>query len=125
MKKYLLLLVPFFLSGCPIGDKINLHSAQAEVMNGKLCIFIDQKDIVKNENILNVRIWKGGENKYVYDKSYAMNPIPLEAGKCVPGISDFDFVPGVTYSIIVETPLYPYETNFVFVKNGDEIRLER
>lgn len=125
MKKYLPVLIPFFLSGCPMGDKINRHPAQADVVNGKLCVFVDHKDIVKKENILNVRVWKGGENKYVYDKSYAMNPIPLEAGKCIPGIGDFDFIPGATYSVIVETPLHPYETNFVFVKDGDKVRLER
>ncbi len=125
MKKHLLLFVPLFLSGCPMGDRINQHPAQAEVINGKLCVFVNQKDVVKNENILNVRIWKGGDNKYVYDKSYAMNPIPLEAGKCIPEISDFNFVSGAIYSITVQTPLNPYKTKFIFNKDGDEVRLEK
>lgn len=116
MKKCLFIIIPVLLSGCPMGDKINRHPAQSKIMNGKVCIFVDQKDIVKNENILRVQIWKVGGEDYVYEKSYAASPVPLEAGKCIPEIDEFDFVPGTDYTVTVQTPLNPYET---------EVKLER
>lgn len=79
MRKYLFLLLPLFISGCPTGDRFNLYQVQSKIVDGKVCVFFNENDIVKNESILNIAIWKQGGDDYVYEKSYAYSPITLEA----------------------------------------------
>lgn len=95
MSKYLLLLFPLFLSGCPMGDRFNFYPAQSKIVDGKVCIFFDDNEIVRSESILKIAIWKQGGDDYVYEKkSHAYNALTLETGKCVPGISELNFIPG-------------------------------
>lgn len=42
-----------------------------------------------------------------------------EPGKCVPGVDEYDFIPGEGYSVIVRTPLHPYEAGFIVWKWGE------
>jgi len=124
MKKFLLLFIPLFISGCPMGDKVNLRPAKATTVGSKICVFVDKNDMEREESILKVAIWKYGNDNYVYEKSHANTPIALEPGKCVPGIDEYDFIPGEGYSIIVSTPLHPYEAGFIVWKQGEEVMLE-
>ena len=124
MKKLLLLFIPLFISGCPMGDKVNLHPAKATAAGSKICIFVDKNDMEREESILKVAIWKYGNDNYVYEKSYANTPVELEPGKCVPGVDEYDFLPGEGYSVIVNTPLHPYEARFIVWKRGGEVMLE-
>lgn len=124
MKKLLLLFIPLFISGCPMGDKVNLRPAKATTVGSKICVFVDKNDMEKEESILTVAIWKYGNDNYVYEQSYANTPIALEPGKCVPGIDEYDFIPGEGYSVIVSTPLHPYEAGFIVWKRGEEVMLE-
>ncbi|HEJ8031170.1 TPA: putative T6SS immunity periplasmic lipoprotein [Serratia marcescens] len=105
MSKYLLLLFPVFLSDCPMGDRFNLYPAQSKIVDGKVCVFFDDNEIVSSEAILKIAIWKQGDDDYVYEKSYAYSSLTLEAGKCVPGIDEFNFLPGEGYTVVVKTPL--------------------
>lgn len=113
MIKYLFLLLPFFISDCPMGDRFNLYQVKSKIVGGKVCVFFNERDIVKNESILSIAIWKQGGDTYVYEKSYAYSPITLEANKCVPGIGEFNFIAGEGYSVLVRTPLNSYRTSFV------------
>lgn len=124
MKKLLLLFIPLFISGCPMGDKVNLRPAKATAVGSKICVFVDRNDMEREETILKVAIWQYGNDNYVYEKSYANTPVALEPGKCVPGIGEYDFIPGEGYSVIVSTPLHPYEARFVVWKRGEEVMLE-
>ncbi|MFA1589957.1 putative T6SS immunity periplasmic lipoprotein [Serratia nevei] len=112
MRKYLFLLFPLFISGCPTGDRFNLYQAQSKIVDGNVCVFFNESDIVKNESILNIAIWKQGSDDYVYEKSYAYNPVTLEANKCVPGIGEFNFIAGEGYTVLVRTPLNSYRSSF-------------
>ncbi len=113
MSKYLLLLFPLFLSGCPMGDRFNLYPAQSKIVDGKVCVFFDDNEIVRSESILKIAIWKQGGDDYVYEKSYGYSALTLETGKCVPGISEFNFIPGEGYTVLVRTPLNSYRTSFI------------
>ncbi|QJW57850.1 hypothetical protein HL670_04772 [Serratia plymuthica] len=124
MGKYFLLVFPFFISGCPTGDKVNLHPAKTTVIGNKICVFVDKNDMVREESILKVGIWRYGNDNYVYEKSYANAPIALEPEICVPGIDEYNFIPGEGYSVIVSTPLHPYEARFIVWKKGQEIMLK-
>lgn len=124
MKKFLLLFIPLFISGCPMGDKVNLRPAKATAVGSKICVFVDKNDMEREESILKVVIWKYGNDNYVYEKSYANTPVALEPGKCVPGVDEYDFIPGEGYSVIVSTPLHPYEAGFIVWKQGEEVMLE-
>ncbi|KLE39935.1 hypothetical protein ABA78_03015 [Serratia sp. TEL] len=124
MKKLLLLFIPLFISGCPMGDKVNLRPAKATAVGSKICVFVDKNDMEREESILKVAIWKYGNDNYAYEKSYANTPIALEPGKCVPGIDEYDFIPGEGYSVIVSTPLHPYEARFIVWKRGEEVMLK-
>ncbi|EMH4136189.1 putative T6SS immunity periplasmic lipoprotein [Serratia nevei] len=123
MKKFLLLFIPLFISGCP-GDKVNLRPAKATPVGSKICVFVDKNDMEREESILKVAIWKYGNDDYVYEKSYANTPVALEPGRCVPGVDEYDFIPGEGYSVIVNTPLYPYEARFIVWKRGEEVMLK-
>ncbi|MGQ5845959.1 putative T6SS immunity periplasmic lipoprotein [Serratia sp. IR-2025] len=123
MRKYLFLLFPLFISGCPTGDRFNLYQAQSKIVDGKVCVFFNESDIVKNESILNIAIWKQGSDDYVYEKSYAYNPVTLEANKCVPGIGEFNFIAGEGYTVLVRTPLKSYRTSFVLMEKGENMML--
>ncbi|MBX9331206.1 putative T6SS immunity periplasmic lipoprotein [Serratia sp. IR-2025] len=123
MRKYLFLLFPLFISGCPTGDRFNLYQAQSKIVDGKVCVFFNESDIVKNESILNIAIWKQGSDDYVYEKSYAYNPVTLEANKCVPGIGEFNFIAGEGYTVLVRTPLNSYRSSFVVMKKGENMML--
>ena|GEM_PF-648181 len=124
MSKYLFLLLPLFISGCPAGDRFNLYQVQSKIVDGKVCVFFNESDIVKNESILNIAIWKQGGDDYVYEKSYAYSPVTLEANKCVPGIGEFSFITGERYTVLVRTPLNSYQTSFVVWKKGGSILVE-
>ncbi len=124
MRKYLFLFLPFFISGCPTGDRFNLYQVQSKIVDGKVCVFFNERDIVKNESILNIAIWKQGEDDYVYEKSYAYRPITLEANKCVPGIGEFNFIAGEGYTVLVRTPLNSYRTEFSLWKKGEGLVLK-
>lgn len=124
MRKYLFLLLPLFISVCPTGDRFNLYQAQSQIVDGKVCVFFNESDIVKNESILNIAIWKQGGDTYVYEKSYAYSPITLEANKCVPGICEFSFIAGEGYTVLVRTPLNSYRTSFIVQKIGREVMLK-
>ncbi|MGQ8774884.1 putative T6SS immunity periplasmic lipoprotein [Serratia sp. NA_112.1] len=124
MSKYLLLLLPLFLSGCPMGDRFNLYPAQSKVVAGKVCVFFDEKEIVRKESILKIAIWKHGSDDYVYEKSYAYSPVALEAGKCVPGIGEFNFIAGEGYTVLVRTPLNSYRSSFIVWAKGENIFLK-
>lgn len=124
MKKFLLLFIPLFISGCPMGDKVNLRPAKATAVGSKICVFVDKNDMEREESILKVVIWKYGNDNYVYEKSYANTPVALEPGKCVPGVDEYDFIPGEGYSVIVSTPLHPYEAKFIVWKRGEEVMLK-
>ncbi|MBL0872518.1 hypothetical protein HLB02_03860 [Serratia nevei] len=123
MRKYLFLLLPLFISGCPTGDRFNLYQVQSKIVDGKVCVFFNENDIVKNESILNIAIWKQGGDTYVYEKSYAYSPITLEANKCVPGVGEVSFIAGEGYTVLVRTPLNSYRTSFVVWKKGGSIML--
>ncbi|MEN4196827.1 putative T6SS immunity periplasmic lipoprotein [Serratia marcescens] len=123
MIKYSFLLLPIFISGCPTGDRFNLYQVQSKIVGGKVCVFFNERDIVKNESILSIAIWKQGGDTYVYEKSYAYSPITLEANKCVAGIGEFNFIAGEGYSVLVRTPLNSYRTSFVVMKKGGSIML--
>ncbi|GAB6014219.1 MAG: hypothetical protein Lm2023SU_05700 [Serratia ureilytica] len=124
MRKYLFLLLPLFISGCPTGDRFNLYQVQSKIVDGKVCVFFNESDIVKNEPILNIAIWKQGGDTYVYEKSYAYSPMTLEANKCVPGIGEFNFIAGEGYTVLVRTPLNSYRAGFSVWKKGDGIVLK-
>ncbi|MBH2564779.1 hypothetical protein I5K95_12575 [Serratia marcescens] len=124
MSKYLFLLLPLFISGCPAGDRFNLYQVQSKIVDGKVCVFFNESDIVKNESILNIAIWKQGGDDYVYEESYAYSAIVLEANKCVPGIGEFGFIAGEGYTVLVRTPLNSYRTSFVVMKKGESIMLK-
>ncbi|HIE3987860.1 hypothetical protein QTO19_17345 [Serratia marcescens] len=124
MRKYLFLLLPLFISGCPTGDRFNLYQVQSKIVDGKVCVFFNERDIVKNESILNIAIWKQGGDDYVYEKSYAYSPITLDANKCVPGIGKFNFIAGEGYTVLVRTPLNSYRAGFSVWKKGEGIVLE-
>lgn len=124
MRKYLFLLLPLFISGCPTGDRFNLYQVQSKIVDGKACVFFNERDIVKNESILNIAIWRQGGDDYVYEKSYAYNPVTLEANKCVPGIGEFNFIAGEGYTVLVRTPLNSYRTEFSLWKKGEGVVLK-
>ncbi|CAI1047098.1 Uncharacterised protein [Serratia marcescens] len=124
MRKYLFLLLPLFISGCPTGDRFNLYQVQSKIVDGKVCVFFNENDIVKNESILNIAIWRQGGDDYVYEKSYAYNPVTLEANKCVTGIGEFNFIAGEGYSVLVRTPLNSYRTSFVVWNKGKNMMLK-
>lgn len=107
-----------------MGDKVNLRPAKATTVGSKICVFVDKNDMEKEESILTVAIWKYGNDNYVYEQSYANTPVALEPGKCVPGIDGYDFIPGEGYSVIVSTPLHPYEAGFIVWKRGEEVMLK-
>lgn len=94
-------------------DRFNLYQVQSKIVDGKFCVFFNESDIVKNESILNIAIWKQGGDAYVYEKSYANSPITLEVNKCVQGIGEFNFISGEGYTVLVRTPLNSYRTSFV------------
>ncbi|HAT5005713.1 putative T6SS immunity periplasmic lipoprotein [Serratia marcescens] len=123
MRKYLFLLLTLFISGCPTGDRFNLYQVKSKIVDGKVCVFFNESDIVKNESILNIAIWKQGGDTYVYEKSYVYSPITLEANKCVPGIGEFNFIAGDGYTVLVRTPLNSYRSSFVVWKKGESIIL--
>lgn len=105
-----------------MGDKVNLRPAKATTVGSKICVFVDKNDMEKEESILTVAIWKYGNDNYVYEKSYANTPVALEPEKCVPGIGEYDFIPGEGYSVVVSTPLHQYEVRFVvWLGDGDLI----
>ncbi len=60
MKKSLLLFIPLFVSGCPMGNKVNLRPAKATAVGSKICVFFDKNDMEREESILKVAIWKYG-----------------------------------------------------------------
>ncbi|UMK53212.1 putative T6SS immunity periplasmic lipoprotein [Serratia ureilytica] len=124
MRKYLFLLLPLFISGCPTGDRFNLYQVQSKIVDGKVCVFFNENDIVKNESILDIAIWRQGGDDYVYEKSYAYNPVTLEANKCVPGIGEFSFIAGEGYTVLVRTPLNSYRTSFVVLNKGKNMMLK-
>jgi len=140
MKKSLLLFIPLFVSGCPMGNKVNLRPAKATAVGSKICVFFDKNDMEREESILkvaiweygnmgiweygNMGIWEYGNDNYVYEKSYENTPVALEPGKCVPGIGEYDFILGEGRSVIVSTPLHPYEARFIVWKRGEEVMLE-
>ncbi|EMH4079319.1 putative T6SS immunity periplasmic lipoprotein [Serratia ureilytica] len=124
MRKYLFLLLPLFISGCPTGDRFNLYQVQSKIVDGKVCVFFNENDIVKNESILDIAIWRQGGDDYVYEKSYAYNPVTLEANKCVPGIGEFSFIAGEGYTVLVRTPLNSYRTSFVVWNKGKNMMLK-
>jgi hypothetical protein len=124
MRKYLFLLLPLLISGCPTGDRFNLYQVQSKIVDGKVCVFFNENDIVKNESILNIAIWRQGWDDYVYEKSYAYNPVTLEANKCVPGIGEFSFIAGEGYTVLVRTPLNSYRTSFVVWNKGKNMMLK-
>ncbi|HFF8937782.1 putative T6SS immunity periplasmic lipoprotein [Serratia ureilytica] len=124
MIKYLFLLLPFFISDCPMGDRFNLYQVKSKIVGGKVCVFFNERDIVKNESILSIAIWRQGGNDYVYEKSYAYNPVTLEANKCVPGIGEFSFIAGEGYTVLVRTPLNSYRTSFIVQKIGGVVMLK-
>ncbi|MFW7200459.1 lipoprotein [Serratia sp. BNK-17] len=156
MKKSLLLFIPLFVSGCPMGNKVNLRPAKATAVGSKICVFFDKNDMEREESILkvaiwkygnmgiweygnmgiweygnmgiwkygNMEIWKYGNDNYVYEKSYENTPVALEPGKCVPGIGEYDFILGEGRSVIVSTPLHPYEARFIVWKRGEEVVLK-
>ena len=124
MKKNILLAVTFLLAGCPTAHNVNLYSAQSKIINNKICVFVDKTSMVKDENILKVSIWQRG-GSYVYEKSYAINPAPLIAGKCIPDISNFNFAAGIEYSAIVDTPLNTYESRFSLARQNERLVLHR
>ncbi len=132
MSKYLLLVFPLFLfssfplflSGCPMGDMFNLYPAQSKIVDGKVCVFFDDNEIVRSESILKIAIWKQGGDDYVYEKSYAYNPVALEAGKCVPGIGEFNFIAGEGYTVVVNTPLNSYRAGFSIQNKGEDVILK-
>lgn len=124
MRKYLFLLLPLFISGCPTGDRFNLYQVQSKIVDGKVCVFFNESDIVKNESILNIAIWRQGGDDYVYEKSYAYNPVTLEANKCVPDIGEFSFIADEGYTVLVRTPLNSYRTSFVVWKKGESMMLK-
>lgn len=105
-------------------DKFNLRPAKSTAVGSKICVFVDRNDMEREASILKVAIWKYGNDDYVYEKSYANTPIALEPGKCVPGVDEYDFIPGKGYSVIVSTPLHPYEAGFIVWKWGEEVMLE-
>lgn len=107
-----------------MGDKVNLRPAKATAVGSKICVFVDKNDMEREESLLKVAIWKYGNDNYVYEKSYANTPVALEPGKCVPGISEYDFIPGEGYSVIVSTPLHPYEARFIVWKRGEKVVLK-
>ncbi len=107
-----------------MGDRVNLYPAQSGIVNGRICVFIKAADIVKDENILRVAIWSYSESRYVYEKSYAIAPQPLEAGKCIPGVGEFKFIPAEDYGVVVETPLHAYEARFSVLQQGERIVLK-
>ncbi|HIE3987859.1 hypothetical protein QTO19_17340 [Serratia marcescens] len=123
MRKYFLLILSLLVSGCPMGDRVYWDPAQATVAGNKICVFVGENDLRKDESILKVRIWKIGNDSYVYEKSYVSNPVRIEAGKCIPDIGDFNFIPGGGYSISVSTPLHTYMTDFIVWKSGEEVML--
>jgi hypothetical protein len=124
MRKYLFLLLTLFISGCPTGDRFNLYQVKSKIVDGKVCVFFNESDIVKNESILNIAIWKQGGDTYVYEKSYAYSPITLEANKCVPGIGEFSFIAGEGYTVLVRTPLNSYRTSFVVWNKSKNMMLK-
>ncbi|MEB6083541.1 hypothetical protein MXF40_19385 [Serratia marcescens] len=67
MKKLLLLFIPLFISGFPMGDKVNLRPAKATAVGSKICVFVDRNDMEREETILKVAIWKYGNDNYVYE----------------------------------------------------------
>ncbi|WP_424149347.1 putative T6SS immunity periplasmic lipoprotein [Serratia marcescens] len=117
-------LFSFFLSGCPMGDRFNLYPAQSKIVDGKICIFFDDNEIVRSESILKIAIWKLGYDDYVHEKSYANSSLTLEARKCVPGIGEFNFIPGEGYTIVVKMPLNSYRAGFSVWKKGEGIVLK-
>ncbi|BEM95034.1 hypothetical protein SME53J_44730 [Serratia marcescens] len=124
MCKYLLLLFPFILSGCPMGDRFNLSPAQSKIVDGKVCVFFDDNEIVRNESILKIAIWKLGDDDYVYEKSYDYGALMLETGKCVPCISEFNFILGEGYIVVVKTPLNSYRAEFSIQNKGEDVILK-
>ncbi|QPS55581.1 putative T6SS immunity periplasmic lipoprotein [Serratia plymuthica] len=116
MRKCFLLALPFFISGCPMGDRVYWEPAQATVAGNKICVFVGENDLRKYDFILKVRIWKIGNDSYVYEKLYVNNPIKIKSDKCIPDIGDFNFIPVVGYSISVSAPLNTYMTDFIFLE---------
>nr|WP_226909001.1 putative T6SS immunity periplasmic lipoprotein [Serratia marcescens] len=102
-----------------MGDRFNLYPARSKIVDGKVCVFFDDNEIVRSESILKIAIWKLGDDDYVYEKSYANSSLTLEAGKCVPGIGDFNFIPGEGYTVAVKTPLNSYRAGFSVWKKGE------
>ena len=116
MKKYFSLLLPLFLAGCPMGDRINMRIAQSTVVNNQLCVSVDKPDA--KEKILAVSVWDYSTTQYVYEKSYATAPQLLEPGKCISGLEAFAFKEGNKYNVSVGTGLRSYEARFSVSKQG-------
>ncbi|CAI1682838.1 putative T6SS immunity periplasmic lipoprotein [Serratia plymuthica] len=99
-----------------MGDRVYWEPAQATVAGNKICVFVGENDLRKYDFILKVRIWKIGNDSYVYEKLYVNNPIKIKSDKCIPDIGDFNFIPVVGYSISVSAPLNTYMTDFIFLE---------
>ncbi|WP_437891847.1 putative T6SS immunity periplasmic lipoprotein [Phytobacter sp. V91] len=80
--------------------------------NSELCVFVDKQNLIAKEYIVDLKIWHYASQSFVCEKSYAMRPITLEAGKCIPDVGHFAFVPGQKYSVMINTPLHVYEARF-------------
>lgn len=119
VKKYLSLLLPLFLAGCPMGDRINMRIAQSTVVNNQLCVSVDKPDA--KEKILAVSVWDYSTTQYVYEKSYATAPQLLEPGKCISGLEGFAFKEGNKYNVSVGTGLRSYEARFSVSKQGKKL----
>ncbi|MGK7286659.1 putative T6SS immunity periplasmic lipoprotein [Buttiauxella agrestis] len=127
MKNIIVVLAVLLLTGCPMGDRAPEYAqADAVVVNDKICVYIKSEKLVSEEKILRISVMKAGDDKNSYEKQFyspVLN-VTLKAGECIAGVSDFNYEPGHSYDINIQTPLNNYQTSFIVWINGKRLMLK-
>ncbi|ELQ6150914.1 putative T6SS immunity periplasmic lipoprotein [Cronobacter turicensis] len=125
MKKTVIPLFVFLLTGCPLGDRVPFLPAEVNLVDEQLCVAVDEEIVPAPEKILRVRIWSYEAQKEVYTKNLAYSTLMLDAHRCAQALEGFHFVEGKTYSVSVDTSSHHYVTHgFTVLTSGDEIAIE-
>lgn len=127
MNKYLIVLLVFFLTGCPMGDRGPQYlPLDTVVVNNKICVFVKKDNLAEQERLLRVSVRKSGQDNNVYEKTFYHSELTteLKANECITGVSDFAYEPGSSYDINVQTPHNSYQTSFIVWMYGQNMMLK-
>lgn len=107
------------LSGC-YSHYSYMHSADVMVKNERICVFINEGQLIKNENIARVKIMEYGKPEYLLNDETHLEKV-LQADWCLSEFNNYDFNVGRSYSVAVETKKNIYRARFIVWKYGEKL----